>query len=321
MWWGVLLLLFWTLFLEQSSVKKKKLGAEINSNQISFLTTFITGIVAAIVVFFQNNRTFDLNLLSFTLVVYQVLAAVIFYAISNKAVHYADRSTSAVLSTMAIPLLLLFDMILGYEILSRHIIGVIFLIVVLSYSFLNGQFSTKGIKYVIISNLISVTTITAFKYSVTYFTTTSMMNFLNCFFVSWLFFIVIMRTLGRKGIKQILKPKYMLFGCLHGIGTVLCAAAYSVMISSIVAALKRFLSMMRGILMWKLYFREDNVLRKLSIASLIGCAVAIMNIGPMLVNAFKEPEILQHASAESEPLVCTFSEDITKKPIKNAVQK
>jgi hypothetical protein len=147
-------------------------------------------------------------LTSFFLLVFQILAGILFYEFSNKAIHHADRSTFSIMSTITIPLLLLFDLLLGYSVTRWQIGGVVLLTFMLGYTFFKGNFSMKGIKYIIISNLISLCTITAFKYATTHYASTELMNFYNAGGMSFLLFIIICKTKGFKGIKQVLKPKY-----------------------------------------------------------------------------------------------------------------
>ncbi|MDR0859465.1 MAG: hypothetical protein LBO09_00320 [Candidatus Peribacteria bacterium] len=109
---GILILFFGCFFLEQSTVLKKKLGGEIDLHQISLLTMLTTLVFSGVVVFVSNDRNFVRTLGSFLLVVFQILAGVLFSEISNKAVHQADRSTFSVMSTITIPLLLISDLLL-----------------------------------------------------------------------------------------------------------------------------------------------------------------------------------------------------------------
>jgi hypothetical protein len=235
-------------------------------------------IFSGIVVFVENDRSFTRTLLSFFLLIFQVLAGVLFNELTNKAIHHAERSTFSVLSTITIPLLLICDILLGYETTRWQIGGVMLLVVMLTYVFFRGHFSMKGVKYVISSNLISLGTIVAFKYTTTYYASTELMNFLTSGGISALLFVIICKTKGFKGIKAVMKPKYIGFASLYGVGGVLCAAAYKFMIASMVIALKRFLSMIFGVITGKLYFHEKNTISKLSIASLIGIGVFIMNL-------------------------------------------
>jgi hypothetical protein len=249
------------------------------------LATTIFGIIAVLL---ARDRAFTRTLTSFLLFIFQVLAGVFFQEFTNKAIHHADRSTFSVMSTMSIPLLLISDIVLGYEVSRWQIIGVVVLVLTLGITIFRGDFSLKGIKYIVISNLISMGTIIAFKYSTTHYTSTEMMNLLNSGFMTFLFSIIVSRTKGWKGIKECLKPKYIGFASLYGIGGVLCAAAYKYMIASMVITLKRFFAMMFGVITGKLYFHEDHILRKLSVASVIGVGVFIMNVGPILASYFSD---------------------------------
>jgi drug/metabolite transporter (DMT)-like permease len=153
---GIMILFFGCLFLEQSTVLKKKLGAEIDFHQISLLVMLATTVFAFFAVFLEQDWNFTRTLTSFFLLVFQVLAGIIFQELTNKAIHYADRSTFSVMSTMTIPLLLISDIILGYGVSRRQIAGVIILTIMLTITILRGDFSMKGIKYIISSNLISL---------------------------------------------------------------------------------------------------------------------------------------------------------------------
>jgi drug/metabolite transporter (DMT)-like permease len=153
---GIMILFFGCFFLEQSTVLKKKLGAEIDIHQISLLVMLATTVFALFAVFLEQDWNFTRTLTSFFLLIFQVLAGIIFQELTNKAMHYADRSTFSVMSTMIIPLLLISDIILGYGVSRRQIVGVIILTIMLTITILRGDFSMKGIKYIISSNLVSL---------------------------------------------------------------------------------------------------------------------------------------------------------------------
>ncbi|MDR0859466.1 MAG: hypothetical protein LBO09_00325 [Candidatus Peribacteria bacterium] len=61
----------------------------------------------------------------------------------------------------------------------------------LSYTLFKGDFSKKGLKYIIISNLISLGTIIAFKYATTHYASTELMNFYNAGGMSLLFLVIV----------------------------------------------------------------------------------------------------------------------------------
>jgi uncharacterized membrane protein len=105
-----------------------------------------------------------------------------------------------------------------------------------------------------------------------------LVNFYNALFAGCLFFIIVSRTKGRKGIQNTFKSKYLGFAMLYGVGGVLCAAAYKYMIASMVIALKRFFAMVFGVITGKLFFHEKKIIKKLSVASVVGAGVAIMNV-------------------------------------------
>jgi hypothetical protein len=67
----------------------------------------------------------------------------------------------------------------------------------------------KGIKYIIASNLISLGTVIAFKYATTHYASTELMNFYNAGGMSLLLFVIICKTKGFKGVKQVFKLKYL----------------------------------------------------------------------------------------------------------------
>jgi small-conductance mechanosensitive channel len=206
---GILLLCIGCFFLEQSTVIKKRHGSEINIHQISFLTLLAVMIFSGIAVRFSGDRTFTWTLTSFFLLVFQIFAGVLFNEFCNKAIHHADRSTFSVMSTMTIPLLLVFDLLLGYTVTWWQICGVILLTFMLGYAFFRGRFSMKGMKYIITANIISLATVIAFKYATTHYASTELMNFYNAGGMSILFFIIICKTTGFKGIKQVFKAKYL----------------------------------------------------------------------------------------------------------------
>jgi hypothetical protein len=83
------------------------------------------------------------------------------------------------------------------------------LILIVGFSIFRGDFSMKGIKYIIAANLISIATIIAFKYSTTHYASTEMMHLLISCFKCFLFVIIVSKAKGLQGIKDILQPKYL----------------------------------------------------------------------------------------------------------------
>jgi hypothetical protein len=120
------------------------------------LTLFAVTLFSGIVIWIEQDRNFMWTLTSFFLLIFQILAGVLFNEWNNKAIHYADRSTFSIMSTITIPLLFISDMLLGYGVTLWQIIGVLLLIFILAYTFYKGHFSTKGMKYMIASNMISL---------------------------------------------------------------------------------------------------------------------------------------------------------------------
>ena len=257
-----------------------------------------TACCSGVVLFIQSDRHYQLTLVSFLLLIFQILGAVLFSSLSNKAIHHAERSTFSVMSTMSIPLLLISDVIFGYGVSMWQIVGVAMLVIMLSYVVLKGDFSTKGMKYIVASNIVSMGTVIAFKYTTSHFGSTELVNFYNALFAGLLFLIIVARTKGWKGIRNTFKAKYLGFALLYGVGGVLCAAAYKYMIASMVVAFKRFFAMMFGVITGKLFFHEKKIFKKLSVASIVGVGIATMNIGHL----FSSPSLSPSEKPASETI-------------------
>lgn len=88
-------------------------------------------IFAFLTLILKQDRSFERTLASFFLLIFQVLAGVLFQEVTNQAIHHADRSTFSVMSMISIPLLLISDIVLGYGVSRRQIAGVSVLIFML----------------------------------------------------------------------------------------------------------------------------------------------------------------------------------------------
>jgi hypothetical protein len=74
--------------------------------------TLSSAVFAFVVVFLVQDWSFVWTMGSFFLLIFQILAGVLFSELANQAIHHSDRSTSSIMSMMAIPLLLVSDIVL-----------------------------------------------------------------------------------------------------------------------------------------------------------------------------------------------------------------
>jgi hypothetical protein len=135
---------------------------------IGFLHSFWTAILLILFTVFGKGE-FIFSFQSLPTFIIRAVLEVILVFVALKAVVEADRSTFSFLRVLTLPLLLIADISLGYNISLSQIIGVSLIIIALLFLFINHGLSKKGKMLSLMSALLAVLTISIYKYNITNF--------------------------------------------------------------------------------------------------------------------------------------------------------
>lgn len=181
---------------------------------------------------------------------------------SLEATVKADRSTFGFIMVGTIPLLLLADFLLGYDISTFHIWGVCVIVMSLLLLFTNHGLGKKGLGYVIFSTVNATFTISIYKYLITNYNSVEGQNIVMfCFIMLFLFIMAVWR--GKENpIPFIFKRGFFFQGLGRGIAEVLIGFAFSFAPASIITSAKRGLSVLWSIISGNKFFHENHVVIK-----------------------------------------------------------
>lgn len=274
-----------TFFWEKSSIEIKTIGKELNLIEKVHIANLFQIIVSVCMILVTRNFKFEYDntfLIIFWII---IIGNIGWNYFVMKAIEKADRSTNWLFSTLAIPLLLVSDLILRYNITTYHIIGIFFIITTLVFISFKWTINLTWVKYTLATQVFAFINIMLFKIAITKYASTEMMNIITSLMMFSLTFLVIMvRKDSLKTFKNVYRAKYIKFWIFWWLGWAFNSMWYVFGPASIITALKRILSMFWWVVMWKIYFHEEKFYQKLSSVAVISIGVVIMNLPLIITN-------------------------------------
>lgn len=274
---AIILILAGTFFSELGAVKMKKLWAQISPFQKGLILTFFQTLTTLLLLLFTQNRVFEVTVLSIAFTIFLIIWGYLFKVFMIKAIETADRSTNSIFSILAIPLILIGDLVIWYDVNIYQIIWVLFITVVLLITSFSWTISLKWVKYVLIANIVWFLNVTFLKYNITHFTSVESLIFTISIFTFLVFFFDILFREWIRPIINCIDKNYVIFGVFAGINGILVNFAYLFGPASIINAIKKVWLMLWWVIFGKLIFKEINFIRKFSSVSVLGFWVFIMN--------------------------------------------
>jgi len=280
-----------TFLSEQASIRIKKYD-NLHPFQKAIIVSFFLSIVTAITAIGFNQIKYNLNIFHLLGVVYLIFWIIGFYYFAMKSIEVADRSTSAIFSVLALPLLLISDILLWYNVNKFQIIWVLFITLVLLLISYKGSLNLKWLKYILATTAVAFFNTVIFKYLISHWWSVPTVLFLQSFFAFILLSIYVSTKLGVEKIKEIIHKQYISIGLFRSTNTLLVSLAYMFWPASIIAALKRIFMMFRWVVFGHFVFHESNIGKKLSNVAILSIGIFIMNAPAFANNLawFKQKE-------------------------------
>jgi hypothetical protein len=271
---GILLIALGTGLGEASS-SLGKVGVAKKRQSIysmAFLSSFFTAIFIGITVLLGASFNFSLQSLPFFLP--RVCLEIGLAYITTQAIVKADRSTFGFLRLITIPLLLSVDIILQYSLSIQQILGMAVLLATLGLLLGFQSISSKGAGLVVASGLISVATISIYKYDISHFNSVAAEQLIVSTILI-LFFGIFARYKNHENVWKLFTRPTTIFQSLSmGLAGVCDSFAYIFAPASIILAAKRGLEILWSILAGHYYFKEYGLKTKLS--ALVCIVVALL---------------------------------------------
>lgn len=276
---GVLLVFVGSFFVEifDSMGKTKVNNHEESRSTMAFLSLFWATIFFFLIAIFKEG-SFVFQWASWPTLLLRIILDVIQVYVTVLAITKADRTTYGFVRIITIPLLLLVDIVLGYEMTSWAIAGIFIVTAGLLSLSLNKGIKKVGIGWVIFSAVNAVATISLFKYNITHFNSVVADQLIVYVFMLIIFtFLDIVRD-KENPFKFLTKPRFLLQSMAVGIGGIIDSFAYNYGAASVITAAKRVASIFWSVVSGGLYFKEEKIVFKIIIFILLIIGISFLAV-------------------------------------------
>jgi len=267
---GPILISIGTFFEEVSdTIGKDKVKHHLESPYtMAFLGLFWGAVIFTLISVFKADG-FVFKLASLPTFLTRALLEVVQMYVSVMAIVKADRSTFSFVRTITIPLLLIVDLILGYQIGFMPTIGIGVIIVTLGVLFFNHGIKKTGLGFVLFSAINAVITISLFKYDISHFNSVATEQLLINAILLTVFLLLAIFKAKENPLVFLEKPIFLLQSAAIGIGGVIESFGYNYGAASIMTAAKRSSAIFWSLLAGKVYFKEKHITFKFAIFILL----------------------------------------------------
>lgn len=232
-----------------------------NVYTFGFLNLFWALIVFIIIALIKNDFLF--NPASIPLLGILILFEIAQLYSTLHAIAEADRSTLGFLMIGTIPLLLIVDTILGYDIDIINLIGIFIIVLGLIVLLINHGIDKNGIGYVIFSTVNAVITISIYKYCITYYNSVESQQIITTVFLLVFLFFMSKWKFKENPFNYLFKKEFFMHSFSKSIGNVLISISYLYAPASVITSSKRAFSLLFSIISGNKIFHEKHILIKI----------------------------------------------------------
>ncbi|EKE10912.1 MAG: hypothetical protein ACD_15C00177G0002 [uncultured bacterium] len=276
---GMLLIFVGSFFVEifDSIGKNKVNNHEESRSTMAFLSVFWGAIFLFLIAIFKEG-SFVFQVASLPILLVRVVLDIIQTYVTVTAISRADRTTFGFIRIITIPLLLLVDVYLGYEITPLAMGGVFIIIMGLMALSLNKGIGKDGVGWVTFSAVNGVITISLFKYNITHFNSV-VADQLLVYMMTLIFFTLFSVFREKENPFAFLKkPQFLLQSVSVGIGGIIESFAYNYGAASVITAAKRVGSIFWSVVSGGLYFHEQKIMVKILIFFILATGIVFLTV-------------------------------------------
>lgn len=274
---GIILASLGTFFEEVSDIigrneisKKRETIYTMGFLQMFWATIFFLVLVLV------HNDAFKFSAASLPTFSIRVVLEIIQVYITLVAVVEADRSTFGFIRVLTIPLILLVDLAIGYQIATLQIVGIGLIILSMLILFMDHDFSKKASRLVLFTAFNSVATISLYKYNITHFNSVAAEQLIMLIILLTCLTFAAFYITKEHPFKMLGKKVFFLQSFAQGVGSLIESFAYSFAAASIIISAKRSSSVFWATLSGGLYFKERHILVKLSMFLLLTAGIVLI---------------------------------------------
>jgi len=273
---GIILTFFGSLFSEISdSIGKRRVELlQQNVYAMGFLTFFWGAWIFLLIILIRGK--FDFDLASWPTFGARLILEIIQAHITILAITRADRTTFGYIRLLTIPLLLLVDIFLGYQLSVYQMAGIVIIFLTLLAFSLDHKINKKGKWLVLASSLNAVMTMSLFKYNITYYNAVEAEQVLIYFALLSYFFAFSLYYKRQNPLLLLRNPACLLQSVGHGFSSILLSFAQLFAPASVIIAAKRASAVFWSTVSGYYYFKEKHLLIKLFFLGLLVFAIVLL---------------------------------------------
>jgi len=236
----------------------------------AFLSEFWTVIFLLATLAF--GTTFKWEIASLPTVLARIALEIFLAYIVAELLVKAERSTVGFLRLLTIPLLLVVDLSLGYNISMLQIAGVMIMFLALGMASHHNPKGKKGAGLAVLSALIGVATTSLYKYNITHYNSVIGEQVVVTSAILLFFFV----ASGKSPMRLLFRPVTGAQALSNGAGGALLSFAYGFAPASIVMALKRTFALIWTIAFGHIYFHEKTLKQKVYSGAVMVVGLALL---------------------------------------------
>ncbi len=276
---GVLLTAGATLFDEfTDSIGKSQVAARKQSvYTLGFLSMFWVFIILLVSALISADKMV-FNPASWPTFTIRMVLEILQSHFTVLAVTQADRSTFGFIRTLTVPLVLLVDVVLGYQMGAGQMVGIGLMVLSFTILFFNHGITRRGAWLTAFTAVNAVATISLYKYDITHFNSVQVEQGAASFIVMIYFFIAAWWLVKENPARFLFKGVSSIQAASSGISGVVLSFAYLFAAASVITAAKRAFAVMWSILSGKVYFKEKHPVIKILCFLLIAAGLVLLVI-------------------------------------------
>ena len=228
---------------------------------LGFLELFWGFVVMVGILIFSRDNHFDPA--SLPTLIPRILLELLVFSLAMEAIVKVQRSAIGFLRLITIPFLLLVDIVLGYHITPIQIAGVVVMFFALVLAFHRNPSGQKGAWMVVITGLLSVISISLYKYNITHYNSVAVEQAIVLGTIVVAFYLRARRP-HRSPLRLLIQPVTGTQALTSGLSTVLGSFALLYAPASVIIALKRTFALFWSVIFGHAYFREHSLGRKMT---------------------------------------------------------
>ena len=260
---GILLVFIGCLFFEAAGAigKYEIIHHRENIFTLAFLNNFFILLFFSVMVLTHDNFIFSWDSLPFLLA--GLVVDILQVTFAGLAISQADHSTMGFLRMGTVPLLLIIDYCLGYDIAPLQFLGIGMIIATIYILYKKHGFTRKGVWWVLASTVNAAIGITLYKYNITHFNSVEeQQHMIHACLIIYLIFASIFFN-KTNPFKLLTKGIFLVQATGTGIGALFDSFFYLYAPASIITAAKRSVSAFFTIVFGTLYFHEHKFITKM----------------------------------------------------------